>query len=517
MHNNFYFLRQLSPQIEQRLEGLQLMTAWSQEKDELVLGFAAARGKIKNYKEFFIKVILFPDFSSLYFSEQFERAKKNSAELFSELNDLTVLSVKQFKNERALGIFFENDYTLVFKLFGNRSNAILFKNDEVIDLFHNKLVADNKLSLSTLDREIDQSHAAFLAADNDYKKLYPTLGKTINEELGDELTNWQKLSETIAELEKPNFHLCHHDFTTKLLLIPFGETKQVYTDPIEAINAFYISHTKVDVLDKEKADILRKLNKEKRQTELYLKDAYRRLDLIENEARHEEIGHIIMANLHQIPARTEKIELFDFYRNKQVVVRLKVDLSPQKNAENFYRKAKNEKIEIDKIIENIEHREHILATINEHIEAINSMEQLKALRNYLKQKKLTETKSNQQNRNPHDLFRFENCEGFDIFIGRNAKNNDLLTQQFAFKEDLWLHARDIQGSHVIIKYKAGKTFPTSVIERAAGLAAWHSKKRNEGLAAVIVTKKKFVRKPKGLPEGAVVLDREEVIMVEPKA
>jgi predicted ribosome quality control (RQC) complex YloA/Tae2 family protein len=106
--------------------------------------------------------------------------------------------------------------------------------------------------------------------------------------------------------------------------------------------------------------------------------------------------------------------------------------------------------------------------------------------------------------------------GYHIWIGKNAKANDILTLKYAFKEDLWLHAKDVPGSHVVIKYKAGKNFPKDVIERGAQLAAYYSKRKNETLCPVAVTSKKFVRKRKGDPAGAVVVEREEVIMVEPK-
>jgi predicted ribosome quality control (RQC) complex YloA/Tae2 family protein len=68
---------------------------------------------------------------------------------------------------------------------------------------------------------------------------------------------------------------------------------------------------------------------------------------------------------------------------------------------------------------------------------------------------------------------------------------------------------------VVIKYQAGKKFPVMVIERAAQLAAFYSKRKTDSLCPVIVTPKKFVRKPKGYPQGAVMVDKEEVVMVEP--
>lgn len=101
-------------------------------------------------------------------------------------------------------------------------------------------------------------------------------------------------------------------------------------------------------------------------------------------------------------------------------------------------------------------------------------------------------------------------------MGRNAEANDELTLKRAYKEDLWLHAKDVAGSHVLIKYQAGKPFPKDVIERAAQLAAYNSKRKTDSLCPVVVTQKKYVRKRKGDPAGAVVVEREQVILVEPK-
>jgi predicted ribosome quality control (RQC) complex YloA/Tae2 family protein len=194
---------------------------------------------------------------------------------------------------------------------------------------------------------------------------------------------------------------------------------------------------------------------------------------------------------------------------------LKPEVSPQKNAENYYRKAKNEKIEVEKLMENIENREKLLTTIKNHISEIEQADNLKVLRNYLKINQLKQV-SKSAVVSYKELFKRFEVEGFEILVGRNAKNNDVLTQQYAYKEDLWLHARDATGSHVVVKYRAGKKIPNSVIETAASLAAYFSKRRNETLAPVIVTQKKYVRKPKGLNDGQVVIEKEDVVMVEPK-
>jgi predicted ribosome quality control (RQC) complex YloA/Tae2 family protein len=115
-----------------------------------------------------------------------------------------------------------------------------------------------------------------------------------------------------------------------------------------------------------------------------------------------------------------------------------------------------------------------------------------------------------------NLFKKFVYKGFEIWVGKNAKNNDLLTQKYAYKEDLWLHAKDVSGSHVIIKYQAGKTFPSDVIEKAASLAGYYSKRSTDSLCPVIVTPKKFVRKTKDLAQGQVIVEKEDIIMVVPE-
>ena len=112
MQNNYYFLRQLTKEIETKIVGLKLMECFSQEKDELVFGFAAARGKNRNYKEFFMKTVVFPDFSALYFTDKFERARRNSVDLFEQLMDLEVIGVRQFLNERCFAINFERNFSI---------------------------------------------------------------------------------------------------------------------------------------------------------------------------------------------------------------------------------------------------------------------------------------------------------------------------------------------------------------------------------------------------------------------
>lgn len=550
MHINYYFLRQLAPAlrlhlmpdlnsveppIDGRPAGLRFMECFSQDRDEVVLTFAQARGKINYYKPFYIKATLRPDFSGLLFPERVQRARTNSIDLFETITNTTgeeraVIDVRYFVNERCLAIILENGFALVFKFFGNRPNLLAFQNDVVIDLFNRQLASDEQLRFSDLDRPLDQSYAAFKRADFDYRKLFPTFGKVVREWLAEHGINPQKTEEnadeqwaviqnTVRQLEQPRYYLTRLDHKPTLSLLPIGDIQREFTDPMEAANRFYIAYTSIGTFDREKADLLRLLDKRRKRAETQLDATLQRLVAREQAVQYEEMGHILMANLHDIPnlpgnKSPERLTLYDFYRDKPIELTLKPDLNPQKNAENFYRKAKNEKIEEQYLIDLMAKREIDINLIEQQRSELDAIQTLKDLRRYVKQHHLSSDSSTTQESG--SLFKEVVVEGFRILVGRNAKNNDLLTQKYAFKEDLWLHARDVSGSHVVVKYQSGKTFSRTVIERAAELAAWYSRRRTDSLCPVIVTPKKFVRKPKGLAEGQVLVEKEDVVLVVPR-
>ena len=513
MQTNYYFLRQLSKRLENCLVGMVMAECFSQEKDELLIGFCTDGKQWRQKRDFYMKAVLHPDFACLNFPEDFRRAGRNSVDLFKELIDLKVISVRQFLNERAFGIYFENDFVLLFKMYGNRSNVILLHENKVIDLLHNKLVVDNNIDLDSLDREIDQSKEGYLL--NGLKATFPTFGKEINNYLKP-VPNpaWEDIQALLNQLDHPTFYLKTLDFQPVLSLIKQGgEIQKTFNNPIEASNNFYYAFTRINVFDKEKAVLIKALLKQKNRCQVYIDKNYQQLSSIDTGVKHDEIANIIMANLHAIPERTEVIELYDFYRDKPLKIKLKPDYSPQKNAENYYRKSKNEKIEIQKITENIEAKEQELAEIDQQIKTIEEIETLKEFRKFQKVNQLETSQKGVET--VQDLFKYFKFEGYEILVGRNAKNNDLLTQRYARKDDMWLHARDVAGSHVVIRKQAGKNFPITVIERAAGLAAYFSKRKSDTLCPVIVTPKKFVRKTRDLGDGQVIVEKEEVVMIEP--
>ncbi len=520
MHNNYYYIRQVSAALGQTLIGRTVDSAFTQDKNELVVGFLSLTDIT------FVRAILKNDFVCLTFPTDFHRARKNTVELFQELTGKAVTGVIQYKNDRSFALQLESDLLLLFKLHGNRANILLYQGSQVIELFQNNIEADSHLQPESLHRSLSPTYEDFLQANRNPAKVYPTLGKLaiahlnaqgFSEKQPD--VQWRLLQDFIEQLEHANkYYVCKLQNPSVgaeevvLSLFATGTLEAEFTNPLEAANRFYGLHARESTFEREKNLALQKLEKRRKQTESYLLKTYEKLEILQTEARHEQLANILMANLHQIPANSEVAELFDFYHNQPIRIKLKKDLSAQKNAEVYYRKAKNEKIEIEVLEKAIAQKESEQNQIQQQIEQIVSLKSLKPLRNYLKEQNL---ESEIQAPQLQELFKRFEYMGFEILVGKNAQNNDLLIRDYAWKEDLWLHAKDVTGSHVVIKYQSGKKFPEPVIEKAAQLAAYYSKRKTDTLCPVTVTPRKFIRKPKGLPPGAVIVDKEKVILVEP--
>jgi hypothetical protein len=107
--------------------------------------------------------------------------------------------------------------------------------------------------------------------------------------------------------------------------------------------------------------------------------------------------------------------------------------------------------------------------------------------------------------------------GWEVWVGRNASQNDELTHRRAAPRDLWFHARGCEGSHVVLRMASGKGEPPrEILEAAAAIAAFHSKARTSKYVPVAWTERRHVRKPRGAPAGTASIQREKIVFVEPR-
>ncbi len=494
------------------LVGKKLGECFSQQKDELILGFRSENESL------YLKASLLPDFACLSVQREFHRARRNSINLFQQLLGCSVLDIYQALNERTFIINFDSNKILYFKMHGNRSNILYFEGDSQITMFKQKLVNDKALTVSNIDRPIDQSFEAFEKSAGNYEQLFPTFGKLVKQFLQQqEYDNktlpeqWDSIQDVLKALNSSEFYILEKGGKLVFSLIPTAEIVETFHTPVDAINHFYHSYLKHFTFNQQKATLIKSLETQIKKTDNYIQKTNFKLSKLENSRKNDEIANIIMANLHQIPANSTKVKLFDFYQDKTIEIKLKLGLTPQKNAEQYYRKAKNQKLETDQLKQNIAKKIKELKAATKQLETVSDIEDFKSLKAYQKGKSSLTNKP--QKNLPYRKLTFQ---GFDILIGKSAASNDELTQKVAKKDDLWLHAKDVSGSHVVIKGAGKQHFPKPVIEFAAALAAFYSKRKNDSLCPVIYTAKKHVRKPKYALPGQVVVEKEQVILVEPK-
>lgn len=514
MQLNYHFLKQLSAQLDGILVKATFIESFCQQKDELIISF-----KLENNNAFLIRATLTSDFSCLSFPEEFQRSRKNSVNIFDSLSNERVNSIQQFTNERAFSIHFDSGSQLLFKMFGNRSNIILIPKNGDRDLFKNKLPKDKEISIEQLDRNINPSYEEFIL-DQKFITTFPTFGNSVKPWLqengyikGTLEEKWNLLLQLDELLGQNSFFICKKGLKPVFSLLKTPGCNSLSTDPIEAINSFYLHFSKTYYFEVRKAAVLKTLEKTRKQIENYIiKSEQKLLSLIEG-TQPREIGDIIMANLHVFNPGQTAITLFNFYSNSDIIIRLNKKLSPQKNAENYYRKGKNRKIELASIKNSVSSKKDFLEKTKLLIEEVEACESGKTLNTIVKENELVKSTNKEIVNVPYKEFVID---GFRIWVGKNAKHNDELTLKYSFKEDLWLHAKDVPGSHLIIKYESNRDFNKSIIEKAAEIAAYYSKRKTDTFAPVIYTPSKYVRKRKGSLPGQVVVDKEKVILVNPK-
>ncbi len=430
-----------------------------------------------------------------------------------------VVAVNFFSNERSFVIELENEWSLLFKMHGYQSNVLILYQNQVVKIFRNQFNDDLAIDPAHLHRTITNSKEAFSANLDDLGKHYFTFGKEILNYLNLNFVQlpsldekWLFFRQTLSLFENPVYRIAESKGKIHLTLLPAENVLSTHPTPIEALNEFYHLRTTTDSFQQEKQQLLKSYSDSFKRMESYIAKNQTKLNEIVNDKHYQVWADLIMAHMHAIRIGTDRITLENFYTGQPEEIKLKKELNAQQNAEVFYRKAKNQQIEINKLTESISTKKKEIEKVKSVVNQIGGASDLKSLRPFIKSKPVA--KAQQEHISlPYHEFTFK---GFRIWVGKNAEANDELTLKFGFKEDLWLHAKDVAGSHVLIKHQAGKPFPKDVIERAAELAAYNSKRKTDSLCPVAYTPKKFVRKRKGDPAGAVVVEKETVILVQPK-
>ena len=237
--------------------------------------------------------------------------------------------------------------------------------------------------------------------------------------------------------------------------------------------------------------------------------------------RLRQLGDILTANIHRIKKGQTVVECEDFYDEemKPVEISLSPILSPQQNAAKFYKdytRMKNAEKELTRQIELGEQELNYLQSVLEELDRAESEAELEEIRRELQDGGYIKADAGKRKMKQGKLppMRFESTDGYPIYVGRNNRQNDELTFKLARKDDIWLHATKVHGSHVIISC-GGTTPPDDTITQAAQLAAHYSESVGGQNLPVDVTPVKQVKKvPSGKP-GMVIYHTYRTVIVNP--
>lgn len=516
MHLNYHFLKFLCPALDESYRGQKIVSCFSQSKDELIIETTGEKGDL------WIRAHLKTPQIFLSFPKDFRRAKRNSINLFPELLDETILSCKVLSFERSFVFNLSNGKSLLFKLHGNRSNILLYEKTEIFPrrIFKNEFSEDRNLDWTTLPVSLDLSYSRFKELDGNASQFLPTLGKIPRNWLKEKgypdstlERKWSLMEEMIDILDAPLFALVEGAEGVHLSLLPESKPLKVFSDPILAVNElFYLALVKGN-FEKEKNELHKKLQDQLKKTNSYLTKANGKLEELKNSSPPSQLADVIMANLHEFSPGKLSVDLMDFYTGKSVTIQLKPQQKPQDYAAQLYRKSKNRKLEWEQIEKTLSNKETLKRDLENQISQLEEIQDFRGLKAFKKQEESENPALKKTTSLPFKTFE---VEGFPVWVGKSAKDNDEMLRGYVHKDDIWLHARLVPGSHVVIKTKGHSNVPPMVLERAAELAAFYSKYKSESLAPVIHTESKYVRKVKGSAPGSVKVDRENVIMVKPK-
>lgn len=295
-----------------------------------------------------------------------------------------------------------------------------------------------------------------------------------------------------------------------------------YFDSISmAVEAFYYNKDTQNRLKQKSADLHKHVHS------LLDKLGLKKQRLLEEIMEAEKAdsfrlcGELLNANLYCIKDGSSHARLENYYNPGEIIeIPMDEHLSPSENAQKYFKKYnKAKKTYKEKLIQLEEANKELdyLESVFLNIEGAYSSQDIEEIRqelideNYLKKRNMLQKNKKIQSR----PLSFTSSDGYAILVGKNNKQNDILTLKTAAKSDIWLHTKDIPGSHVIIVTQGTKV-PEKTILEAAALAAYHSKGKMSENVPVDYTLVKNVRKPNGSKPGMVIYENYNTVYVNPK-
>jgi len=552
MLSTFYVLHALCAEWSATYRGARIESAYSQQADELSIAIGLPDD------EHTMRIRLGGPLRYMTVRQSSGRRRRNTADVLSGLPGRTIIAIRTADRDRIVHLDLSGDTRLDVVLFGSSPNALIVDAHGVVsDAFkggadgddppvprRGATVADFRARVEGGEWTEGSTPTAMALS-----RAFPLFNRTLAAEClhragapakSDDLDSDDlgRLVDAVADVESACFDpapaILRRD--GRPIALALCELKHIadarpeeFSTVSEAVRIYVSQQYAWMTFDAERGPVLRSVGRD-------FKRATRRVERLRSELasssradEYEKWGHVLMANPNaDVPFASEdevvRVEFVDPFEigdePKTIRIPLRSDQSLVENAQRFYEKARDARAKRKAAVRrlsDIEREERDLGAAVATLQSAADPDKWRALKkspppalgSYL------EGRQRSEQQNPYRCYDLGG--GFEAWVGRNARQNDELSTRVARKFDLWLHARGVGGSHVVLRLPTkGALVPEETVSRAAGIAAWHSKARGSGLVPVIVAERKFVRKPKRAAPGAVVVDRHRVVIVEPR-
>lgn len=433
--------------------------------------------------------------------------RRNKVKQFEGIYNKKITAIKCAPFDRMISFEFEKKWKMKWNLFGRFSHMLIL--DKKMNSQHFPLKSNP--ILTEKDKSVEET-----LRDNPHFNLSDVqfLGKTVVEEMrkNTDSHSSESMFDRLQKIRKTYLQSALFVVSeNQSVLLTYNIVNDFLfksENILDALHFFAGKFTYLESFNASKAERLKEVTKEIQKTESKIKSIQKSIFHIEHNDTYKTYADLLMAYAHLVNPGEESASLPSFDGNEMVKIKLKKGISPQDNASRYYEKSKSEKKQLIYLKESlVTSQDKLHSLLNEKITVENSTE-IKILNKEIEAKKLS-----QQISLP---YKSAHISGYDIRIGKGAHQNDELLRRYSSKDDLWFHIKNFSGSHVVLRNIGKNKIPMDVIERVAEIAAFYSKGKNENLAAVIYSYCKYVRKPKKANPGAVIVEKEAVILVSPK-
>ncbi len=344
----------------------------------------------------------------------------------------------------------------------------------------------------------------------------------LTERPNEKMLVWQEFFTAIDTQHSPSlYEVAEKEYFTPINYRFFDsntQQKKMYPTLSALLDAFYQEKAEKDRAKQQGGELIRKIENELKRNRNKLKKREQTLKDSENAEDYRRDGELLTTFMAQVPRGANEVTLPNYYEeDRPITIKLDPALTPNQNAQKYfhrYQKLKNAVKLIGKQIEEAKNEIDYLESVLSQLEIAGPMdievikEELTA-EGYLKKK----SSKKQKRKKPSQPDQYLSTDGTLILVGKNNLQNDQLSLKTAKKTDYWLHAKNIPGSHVIIKSDQPSD---ETITEAAELAAYFSKYRHSAQVPVDLVQVKHLRKPNGAKPGYVIYENQKTIIVTPE-